>query len=123
MLIHFHPLHPLLHGRSVGVLAEGRPLHLAVGEGGYLPPFAELVLAGVLPAGGQQCAIDEVVLELTVGDGFPIAVVVLAPVVVGAVGEKFEAGVGVVVRLDARQLLALPQAEDVGAVGVIGFDC
>ena len=55
------PRHALLDGGAVGVLAEGSPLHLAVGDRGDFPPLAQFVLALVLPYSGEQRAVDEVV--------------------------------------------------------------
>ena len=72
----------MLGGCAVGLLAQGGPRHLVASDAGYLPPFAQLRLALVLPARGQQRAIDEVVLELAVADDFPLIVVVLAVVAI-----------------------------------------
>ena len=55
------PRHGLLDGGAVGLLAQGSPLHLAVGDRGDFPPLAQLVFALVLPYSGEQRAVDEVV--------------------------------------------------------------
>ena len=113
------PADALLEGRAVGLLAEGGPLHVAVGGGGDLPPFVAHLLALGLPAGAEQVAVDEVLVRLARHE-VPDAGVVAAVEAVGAVGHELEACVVVVVGLTAGDALALPEAEDGG--GVVGGD-
>jgi hypothetical protein len=110
----------LLYDGTVGVLSEGLPYHLTVGDAGNLPPLAQLVLTLVLPNGAEQCAIDEVILELTVGYGFPVASVVLTPEVICDVIEELQTRISIVEGLNTRQLRALPQADD--SLGVVSGD-
>ena len=113
------PADALLEGRAVGLLAEGGPLHVAVGGGGDLPPLVAHLLALGLPAGAEQVAVDEVLVRLARHE-VPDAGVVAAVEAVGAVGHELEACVVVVVGLAAGDALALPEAEDGG--GVVGGD-
>ena len=115
------PADALLEGRAVGLLAEGGPLHVAVGGGGDLPPLVAHLLALGLPAGAEQVAVDEVLVRLARHE-VPDAGVVAAVEAVGAVGHELEACVVVVVGLTAGDALALPEAEDGGRVVGGGFD-
>ena len=63
VFFYFFPIHDLLEGGAVVVLAHGSPLHLVAFQALDLPPLAQLVLALVLPTGSQQRAVNEVVLE------------------------------------------------------------
>ena len=60
VLLYFFPIHELLKGRAVGVLAQGFPLHLVSFQAIDFPTFAKFDLAQVFPAGSHQRAVNKV---------------------------------------------------------------
>ena len=105
---HSLPLHALLDGRAVGILAQSGPFHLAVGDAGNFPPLAQFVFTLILPTRSQQRAVHKVILELTRGNSFPLACGVLTPVLIRAVSKELQPCIGIVIGFNARQLRTLP---------------